>query len=152
MPLPTLTEHGLLPEGVHDCTLEEARRGFGNGPERQHLWSKFIAFLEVVRTAGIFKSVIVDGSFISAEDFVLDIDVALVVEEFHQDQTDILKMYSNRQILREFLEDYSVCARICLPLPVNINYHDWFQNLKPANAWRIAGPDSARKGILRIEL
>lgn len=152
MPLPMLTEHGLLPEGVHVCTLEEARQGFGNGPKRQPLWSRFIEFLDVVRSAGIFKAVIVDGSFISAEDDVPDIDVALVVEEFHQDQTDILKMYSDRQVMREFLEDYSVCARICLPLPVNINYHEWFQNLKPANAWRIGGPDTARKGILRIQL
>jgi len=30
MPIPALNEHGLLPAGIHDCTLDELKSRFGS--------------------------------------------------------------------------------------------------------------------------
>lgn len=152
MPLPSITAEGLLPPGVHECSLEEAQAKFGYGNNRSTLWSKLLDYLDRVREAGIFSAVLIDGSFITASEDVCDIDVALVIEEFSPDQTATLKMFTSEQVVQEFKEDFSVVSHVSTPLPFGENYFEWFQNVRPEYAWQHGGPERARKGILLVRL
>lgn len=83
--LPALTEHRLLPVGVHDCTLAEVEALFGSfqrSERRQRLFAKLAEYMDEVKSAGWDARVIVDGSFVmAAVDEPEDIDVILVLPE-----------------------------------------------------------------------
>jgi hypothetical protein len=72
MPIPDLDANGLLPPGVHDCTLEELEERFGRDqwvenrlrPCRSLLCARleeYVAELQRARSA----TLIVDGSFVT---------------------------------------------------------------------------------------
>jgi hypothetical protein len=46
--IPLFNEHGWLPDGIHDCTLDEAAERFGafqSIDRRSQLWARFIEFM-----------------------------------------------------------------------------------------------------------
>lgn len=56
MAVPVLNEHGLLPAGVHDCTVSQVEERFGSfdGTDRRpNLWGKFKEFLREAKTSGV---------------------------------------------------------------------------------------------------
>ena len=70
MAIPPLNEHGWLPEGIHDCTLEEAAARFGGfqrSDRRPQLWARCVEFVREAQANGLIDAVIVDGSFVTAE-------------------------------------------------------------------------------------
>src|ERR1700678_2794197 len=65
--LPKLTEHGLLPEGIHRLTMEQVEALFGRfqrSERRCRLFAKLKEFVADCTLAGWVIAVIVDGSFI----------------------------------------------------------------------------------------
>jgi Family of unknown function (DUF6932) len=86
MPIPAFNEHGWLPEGIHDCTLDEVSSRFGlfqESDQRPRLWAKFVEFLGEVRRTGLVKRVILDGSFVTTRSDPNDIDLLLIVDANH---------------------------------------------------------------------
>ena len=86
MPIPELNGFGLLPEGVYACTLAEAQTRFGNFQEsdrRPRLGAKLTEFLLEVSRCGLVRSVLLDGSFVTAKPDPRDIDLILVVSGDH---------------------------------------------------------------------
>ena len=82
MPIPTLTDEGFLPLGVHDCSLAELRDVFGSfrsNDRRPQLFRKLEEFLRALKGTSIEMSVIVDGSFVTREAEPNDIDLILVL-------------------------------------------------------------------------
>ncbi len=83
--LPVLTEHLLLPVGVHELTLSEVEALFANpsqSPRRQALFAKLAEYLREVKVAGWNVQVIVDGSFVMPSVTAPeDIDVLLVLPD-----------------------------------------------------------------------
>ena len=80
--IPPLNETGLLPDGIHDCTLAEVGAQFGafQGTDRRpQLWAGFTEFVREVKACGVVDVVLVDGSFVTAEATPNDIDLVLVV-------------------------------------------------------------------------
>lgn len=152
MPIPLITEHGYLPPGVHHCDMEEAKNRFGAGPSRERLWQQFVGYVERIRECGLFVQVIVDGSFISAEDDVRDIDVALVPRLLTSADIDDFRKYTNPQIKNELYEDFRVRTCFATNPPIGRNFFEWFQNIKARHASRFGGPEEARKGILLVNL
>ena len=54
--IPPLNETGLLPDGIHDCTLEEAAERFGgfqSSDRRPELWARFAEFVREVKACGV---------------------------------------------------------------------------------------------------
>lgn len=77
MPIPALDGHGLLPAGIHDCSVEEMRASFGWNEHRQKLICGFTHFLSI-EIWGVFDyPVYADGSFVTDKKCPNDIDVAL---------------------------------------------------------------------------
>jgi hypothetical protein len=50
MPLPSLNDHGELPEGVHQATLDEVIAQFGTGtPQRQGVTARLLHLYNLVK-------------------------------------------------------------------------------------------------------
>lgn len=84
MAIPDLQLNGFLPDGVHECTIEEITNRFGrfqNSDRRPILNQGLIRYLEELRQANIAKYLIVNGSFVTSKELPSDIDVLLVLKD-----------------------------------------------------------------------
>jgi hypothetical protein len=75
-------EDGVLPEGVHDGTIDEVDAMFGRfqrTTRRIRLMEKLRAFLEEARRSGIVSAIVIDGSFVTAKDEPEDVDLVIVL-------------------------------------------------------------------------
>jgi hypothetical protein len=115
MPIPVLNEDGLLPEGIHDCTPEEAQALFGSfqgSDHRLRLWAKLNEFLREVKACGLVETVLLNGSFVTSKPAPNDIDLILVVRENHDFSADLLpaeyNVLSKRKVFRRHQFDLLV--------------------------------------------
>jgi hypothetical protein len=99
MPIPPLNEHGLLPAGLHDCTLAEILEAFGQNrwvvdeasethrevlcPRRRQLFARLEIFLNDLRRVGLPVVVLVNGSFVTAKPDPNDVDLVVVLPADH---------------------------------------------------------------------
>ena len=77
MPIPSLDRHGLLPPGVHNCTLTEIGQAFGKNIHRQKLFQYFKKCLRSEIRPAFDDPIYVNGSFVTDKDQPDDVDVAL---------------------------------------------------------------------------
>jgi hypothetical protein len=98
MPIPALNAEGLLPDGVHDCTLDEIRERFGafqRTDRRCRLFERLERYVAAARASGLVVAVIVDGSFVTAKDEPSDVDVIVVLRKDHDFGTTLRPMEYN---------------------------------------------------------
>ena len=84
MSIPPLLPEGWLPDGVHECTVEEIVDRFGRfqrSDRRLKLASQLVEYLKELRSAEIGRYLIVDGSFVTGRDEPGDIDLLLVLRD-----------------------------------------------------------------------
>ena len=77
MPIPTLEANGLLPTGIHDCSLADISAQFTWNDHRTGLFSRFIRFLEVELKPQFSYPIFFDGSFVTDKELPDDTDVVL---------------------------------------------------------------------------
>ena len=90
--LPPFNEHGLLPDGIHDCTLEEVESRFGSfqgSDRRPQLWAQFREFFREAKATGLVDAVLLNGSFVTGGAEPNDIDLILVVLAKHDFARDL---------------------------------------------------------------
>ncbi len=90
-------DDGVLPEGVHSCTLDEVEQVFGRFTRsdcRQRLTQTLRRYIEDVRKARIAVAVIVDGSYITAKSEPNDIDLVLALRPDVDMSADVRPMES----------------------------------------------------------
>ena len=102
-------EQGFLPPGVHDCTMNEIKARFGSfqsTDRRPQLFAKLMAFHGEAKVAGIFRAIIVDGSFVTAKPEPNDIDLVVVVASDHDLTADLgpaaYNIISKKRVQRRF--------------------------------------------------
>ncbi|MGA2704311.1 MAG: hypothetical protein ABSH35_24835 [Isosphaeraceae bacterium] len=146
MPIPDLNEDGLLPEGIHEASLEEVRERFGRfqrTDRRPDLFSKLSLFLAEVRASGLVEAVIVDGSFVTAKDEPSDIDLILILVADHDYDTDPkpfeYNVLSKRRVRRRFRFDVISAREGSDEYERSVNF---FQGVK--------GRSGFRKGVLKV--
>lgn len=168
VPIPSLTDRGVLPLNIHSCTLDEVEHEFGtNNPHtrRADLWSKFVTFIEGVRGIGVFPSVYIDGSFttdkgrsstiLPSADPPGDIDAVL---ELPPPSPAVANVLSNAANLRLLNKDYvrttfEIHLFFYWPgIPPNNDFVDFFQRVKRDEALDRGLPVGSRKGILKVQL
>ncbi len=121
MAIPPLNEHGWLPEGIHDCTLEEAAvrfGGFQRSDRRPQLWAKFLEFVDEARAGGIIDAIVVDGSFVTAEPVPHDIDLVLIMSDPQDFSVDLAPAHYN------ILSQRRVRQRFGFDIVVATNEHE----------------------------
>ena len=148
MAIPEFNDHGWLPAGIHDCTLEEAGARFGAfqaSDRRPQLWAKFVEFLHEAKGCGLVEAVLMDGSFVTSKPDPNDIDLVLVVAAHHDFGADLPPSFYNvlaqERVRRRFGFDIVVVRNGSENLEQAITF---FQQVRQR--------PEAKKGILRIRL
>ena len=152
MPIPELVDN-VLPEGLHDCTIDEIEAKFGRfqaSDRRMQLTEMLRRFLGEARRSGAVSAVIVDGSYVSAKDEPEDIDLIVVLPAYW-DFTRDLKPF-----------EYNVVTKVGIrrmKYPFDVFVHadgtdklrttiDFFSQVNPVKS---AGfTPRTRKGLLRV--
>ncbi|HEY8965080.1 MAG TPA: hypothetical protein VIM58_01470 [Candidatus Methylacidiphilales bacterium] len=144
MPLPSL-HSGLLPEGCHECHIDEVEALFCEGAVRQELWSGFVRFAEYLRVATSFRHVYLDGRFISAEVWPDAIDVGIELPESRRYPSDLLMI--------DFRTRYGVNLLLFAPhRPLGDDFHAAFQIPDYGFAVERSLAPDVRKGYLKVLL
>jgi len=148
MPIPEFNENGLLPAGVHDCTLAEVAARFGvfqGSEQRPRLMAKLEAFVIEARGAGILREVLVDGSFVTAEPSPNDVDLIIVVASEHDFSADLspaaYNIVSKRRVRRRYGFDLLVARA------GSVEYGRWVEFFQ-----QVRLEPAAIKGILRVQI
>ena len=84
MPIPELSPQGFLPEGLHDCTIDEVIERFGRfqtSDRRPELAASLISYHQEASEASIGKCLIINGSFVTSVDKPGDVDLLLVLKD-----------------------------------------------------------------------
>jgi hypothetical protein len=105
MPIPALNSDGVLPAGLFDCTLPEARARFGTfggSDQRLRLFARLEELARVLRSSGLFEALIIDGSFVTAKLAPNDVDLVAVLRPGHDFELD-LPMSQYSLVSRAFL-------------------------------------------------
>src|SRR6266545_4491026 len=92
MAIPRFNEHGLLPEGIHDCTLAEIETRFGGfqgSDRRPQLWARFKEFFAAAMAIRLIEELLIDGSFATGKPDPNDIDFVVVVSAGHDFAVDL---------------------------------------------------------------
>ena len=148
MPIPALNEAGYLPIGVYDCTLVELLERFGRfqgSDHRPRLFARLEELFLATQRSGLFESLLVDGSFVTAKSAPNDVDLVAVLKPGHDFERDLLMseyaLVSRGMLRRRFAFDVMVAeqdTQLCN------TYIDFFT--------RVRDNPEARKGILRVYL
>lgn len=148
MPIPMLNESGLLPPGVHLCTLAEVRDRFGGfqgSEQRPRLIQKVDSFVAEARAAGIVRALILDGSFVTSKPAPNDIDLMVVLPAGHDFGADLAppsyNVVDRQRVRRVFGFDVFVVEDGSADFEALVRF---FQ--------RVRLQPEATKGILRVEL
>jgi hypothetical protein len=146
--IPEFTDYGCLPEGIYDCTMEEAAQRFGvfqSSDRRPRLWARFTEFIRQLKGCGFVETIMVDGSFVTEKPNPSDIDLVLVVTTRHDFSADLTPAHYNllaqRRVRRRFGFDILVVKNGSENLKLAVEF---FQQVKQR--------PSVKKGILRIRL
>jgi hypothetical protein len=153
MPIPAIIDGGVLPEGIHDCSLDEVRGMFAASGARARLLDRFDQFVgrlgEFVPDTRI--TLYLDGSFITTWEGCNDIDVIIEAREFEGGKAGHLRTLVSGPVKREFAEVYKVALHVVVPGLRGRDYRQWFQNVKGEDAWRFGNEiEALRKGIVRL--
>jgi hypothetical protein len=148
MPIPALTDEGYLPEGIHDCTLQELQERFGSfqgSDTRCRLFDRLAAFVRAARNTGFVEAIIVDGSFVTAINQPNDIDLIVVLPANHDFSASLrpfeYNLIARSQARRVFHLDTLVARRGADELA---RYIELFSQIRD----RV----DVRKGMLRVSL
>lgn len=146
--LPQLNAHGLLPEGVFDCSFEQLKARFGGFQEserRPHLLQRLAELQTAMRRSGLFEALVIDGSFVTGKPAPNDIDLIAVLCSGHDFERDLsVSEYAlvSRILLRRRFGFDVVLAESNSPLYQT--YVEFFSRVRDA--------PELRKGMLRLRL
>ena len=148
MLIPPLDANGLLPTGVHDCTLEEIKAKFGafqDSDRRPKLFAKLKAFLAEAKACEFVVSVVVDGSFVTVNPEPNDIDLIVELSANHDFAADVsvaaYNIPSKQRVRRRFGFDLLLARD---GSPEARRWAEFFQQVRLA--------PGLRKGVLRVRL
>lgn len=145
---------GVLPEGIHSCTIEEVEKVFGkfrHTDKRPRLIEKLKQYLADVRAANVASAVIIDGSFITAKAEPSDIDLILALRADLDLSEELKPMEYNVQSKRMVSRLYGFDVLPAVDASDSYNgFVEFFSRV------RLDDPEQNtsqhRKGLLRIEL
>ncbi len=148
MAIPALDEHGLLPAGVHDASLDEVAQRFGRftGTDRRvQLHGALVQFAAEARQTGRVAALVVDGSFITGKPQPEDIDLIVVLHEQADFATEFRPDEYNVLSARRVRSRYPFDVRYATAEPEALQpLVDFFAQVR--------GRPELRKGMVRVTL
>lgn len=148
MPFPPLDDHGLLPGGVHQGSLEEVQARFVTNPHRATLWHGLTSFLSWVHSHDMAYPIYIAGGFISGKDTPNDIDIV-------HDLTHACgyNQYRGVQWFTQYRASIHAGHRVdyTVNLPGINDFAGYFQYLGPKAAAQTGLDIKHPRGVIRIE-
>jgi hypothetical protein len=148
MPIPALNAESLLPAGIFDCTWPEVQARFGTfrgSDQRVRLFGRLQELAAAMSSSGLFESLVVDGSFVTAKPVPNDIDLVAVLRPGHSFERDLpmseYALVSRALLRRRFGFDVIVAER---DSGLYRTYVEFFSRVREA--------PELRKGLLRVRL
>jgi hypothetical protein len=154
MSLPPFNYHGLLPEGVHDCDLDQLRERMVTNSQREILWCRLQEFLQWARATEQFSYAYIDGGFITNKIFPEDIDVILQTRAPYGAAAFCAMEPFFAEGMDAIFDKYSVHLHFWSEgFPGGMSdFRRFFQYLRPQDAAPRGLKEGAKKGIVRIGL
>jgi hypothetical protein len=146
-------EHGALPPGIHECSLEECKEMFGRfsrSDRRIQLTEALHRYVDDVRSAGIAVSILVDGSYVTSKPEPNDIDLILVLRPDLDLSAEMRPIEYNLQSKRAVKKLYGLDV-----LPAFEESRAFAEYVLLFSQLRSNDPEQPRvssKGILKIDL
>lgn len=150
MMLPNFTEYGMLPKGLHDCTIQQAKERFCCNSHRSSLWAGLESALGLMKASGLPQScpILLDGSFTTSKDIPSDIELAFDARSIN-DEAALFRIckffHMNHHSMKK---NFSVDAYPCLA--GFSDFSAYFQYIKEDVLQSQSIPANTRKGILRV--
>ena len=145
-----LNEHGLLPPGSHDLSLDQIDAlfgGFQNSERRMNLVKRLREMVAQVGSFSFARHLIVDGSFITSKAEPGDIDIVFVVADGSLPITVPLNPFEYNALSAKRLKKAYQFDVFVVPEGSEAydHYVSYFARLKE-------GPDGVTKGLVRLAL
>jgi len=145
---------GVLPGGIHTCTIEEVANRFGRSQgsdQRPKLTSALKRYIREVRALGVASAVVIDGSFVTIKVKPNDLDLILVLRRRLDPEHELIPAEYNVQSMRMVRKKYGFDVRAAaLDSPDYLNYLEFFSRVRPDDS--DVRTNRTIKGLLRIEL
>lgn len=145
--IPPLDVDGYLPEGIHNCTLNELQSRFGEDIDvacRSLLCSKLCEYVQELRSTERDFVLLVDGSFVTSKAQPNDIDLILILPHDHDFRMELRPFEYNAMSRRRVSKRYGLDLLVARDdSPELREYVEFFQQVR--------GDPSRRKGILRVQ-
>ena len=148
MAIPKAEASGLLPAGIHHCTLADIKERFGSfqrSDRRVKLFANLEKFVAEAKQSEIVRALVLNGSFVTAEPVPNDIDLIVVVSGDHDFSEDLspaeYNVLSKQRVRRRFEFDVLVARE------GSIEYSRWTEFFQ-----QVRLEPGRQKGILRVAI
>jgi len=145
--IPAFVAEGLLPEGVHNATLNEVEERFGRFQEtdrRVRLFATLREFVSDLSAESVAEAIILDGSFVTAVTDPNDIDLLVLLRADHDFDAELrpatYALLSKRRAKRRYAMDV-------IPVPQGNSLEEWIEQFHA-----VRNRPNLRKGLIRIRL
>ena len=149
MPIPSFDRFGLLPGGIHECTINEVEVDLAWNDERRRLTAllqEFIA-IELTPRFTVLPPVLLDGSYVSKKASPNNINLVLELSSLSDEEQ------WEGQILFQRKAELLGCYQIEM-LPglkgLKQDFVDLLHTLRPQTAFEKGLHYGHRKGVLRL--
>ena len=149
MPVPEFTDRGVLPEGVHLCTLLEAQQALCTNDQRAQIWEGLLGFLEWALQLPTPTALLIDGSYVTDKPRPGDVDI--VVDLTSCSPTDQQTWFQAWHAGHDFVKGSFNVDFYPFVIGAGNDFSVYFQYIRVEEALRRGIPPHIRKGILRVE-
>lgn len=150
----TELQDGVLPEGLHLCTLEEVKAAFGQfrrSDRRPQLTERLARYIQDARNSGVVSAIVIDGSYVTNKEEPGDIDLIVALRPDLDLTAEMRPMEYNIQSKPMVRKLYGFDV-----LPAVDGSETYQRFLDFFSRVKLSDPDQhtsqVHKGVLRIEL
>jgi hypothetical protein len=149
MPIPAFDRFGLLPGGIHECTIKEVEVDLAWNDDRRRLTAQLQEFIavELEPRFAVVPPVVLDGSYVSKKASPSNIN--LVLELSNLPDADQWKGQMLFQERAELFRSYQIDMLPGLK-GLQQDFVDLLQTLRPQTAFEKGLHHGHRKGVLRL--
>lgn len=149
MPIPAFDRFGLLPGGIHLCTIKEVEVDLAWNDDRRRLTAQLQEFIAVELTPrfAVVPTVVLDGSYVSKKASPSNINLVLELSNLPDaDQWQGQMLFQGRA---ELFRSYQIDMLPGLK-GLKQDFVDLLQTVRPQTAFEKGLHHGHRKGVLRL--
>ena len=149
MPIPAFDRFGLLPGGIHECTITEVEVNLAWNDKRRRLTALLREFIteELSTLFDVLPPMVLDGSYVTDKDCPGNINLVLELSDLPDKQKWAGQiLYQRSPVLYERYQIEMLPGINSLPQ----DFVDLLQTLRPQMAFEKGLHHSHRKGVLRL--